>query len=126
MNALLLLVIALSCWVYWDAKSIGVRKGLMPGAFDMSPASWAGLCLLIWIVWLPLYLSKRGQLKQLADAEKAARAAGAGAQTAGLKGDSGAPADHGIGAVERVPLTNRDRAALARNARRTKASRKTP
>lgn len=126
MNALALLVVALACWVYFDAKSIGVRKGLMPGAFDMSPASWAGLCFLIWIVWFPLYLSKRGQLKQLADAEKASRARRPAVQTPGPIGDGGVSADHRMGIAESVPLTNRDRAAVARNARRTKTPKRTP
>ncbi len=66
MNAWFLFAVVVVVWVYVDARSIGVRKGLMPGSFDMSAEAWALLCLLIWVVGLPLYLSKRGELRRLA------------------------------------------------------------
>jgi hypothetical protein len=67
----LLLVAGISAWVYFDARAIGVRKGLMPGPFDMTPLGWAGLSFLLWIVWFPVYLSKRSQLRHLAAAARA-------------------------------------------------------
>ena len=63
---LLLVVIGSSIWVYFDAKSIGVRKGLEKGFFDMGPSGWAAASLLLWIFVFPAYLAKRGTLKGLA------------------------------------------------------------
>lgn len=70
MNQLiLLLVVGSSIWVYADAKSIGARKGLTTGFFDLGPGGWCAACLLLWIVAFPVYLGKR---KQIADMVKAA------------------------------------------------------
>lgn len=44
-----------------DAKRLGVRPGLLPGAWDMGPWSWFMACLLLWIVVFPMYLVKRGE-----------------------------------------------------------------
>jgi hypothetical protein len=59
-------VLGTSIWVLFDAKSNGVRKGLVSGLADMSPGGWCAACLLLWIIVFPLYLVKRGQLKQAA------------------------------------------------------------
>ena len=65
---MLMLVIVVGCaiWVFFDAKSIGVRKGLVKGFLDLGPAGWCGATLLLWIVCFPLYLVKRGSLKAAA------------------------------------------------------------
>jgi len=51
-------------WVYFDAKSIGVRTGLVSGILDLGPAGWCGCTLLFWLLCFPLYLSKRESLKK--------------------------------------------------------------
>lgn len=60
-----LTVIGTSIWVFFDAKSIGVKKGQVKGIADMSPVGWLFGCLLLWIVAFPIYLSKRGEFKRL-------------------------------------------------------------
>jgi hypothetical protein len=67
-----LLVIASSLWVYFDARSLGVRKGLAPdlgGIFDMTPLGWFLSCLILWIVAFPIYLGMRTRYKRIALAE---------------------------------------------------------
>jgi len=59
-----LVVIGTAIWVYFDANAIGVRKGLITGLGNMGPGGWAAATLLFWIIGFPLYLAKRGQLKQ--------------------------------------------------------------
>lgn len=60
---LYLLVIGCGIWVYFDAKAIGARKGLLPGFFNIGPIGWALGTLLLWIIAFPLYLIKRGDIK---------------------------------------------------------------
>lgn len=60
-------VIGSSIWVFFDARSIGVRPGLTRGLLDMPPWGWALGCLLLWIIVFPLYLIKRGDLKRAAE-----------------------------------------------------------
>ena len=61
----LLAVLASSIWVFFDAQSIGVRKGMMPGLFDMGPLLWALACIALWILFFPAYIAKRGEYRQL-------------------------------------------------------------
>ena len=63
----LLIVLGTSIWVLFDAKTIGVRKGLIPGFTDMGPWGWFVASLLLWIVGFPAYLAMRGKYKKLAD-----------------------------------------------------------
>lgn len=58
-NLVYLMVIATSIWVYFDARKIGARKGLLPGFFNLSPLTWSLSCLLLWIVGFPAYLIHR-------------------------------------------------------------------
>ena len=59
-------VIASSIGVYYDAKSLGVRRGLMPGSmFDMNPAGWAWGCGLLWIIVFPAYLATRPSYEKI-------------------------------------------------------------
>ena len=62
---LVLLVIGSSIWVYFDARSIGVKKGQVSGLADMGPGGWFLVTLLLWIVGFPFYLSKRSQFKRI-------------------------------------------------------------
>lgn len=61
-----LFVLLSSLWVYFDAKRIGARKGLLPGFGDMNPGGWFLVCLLLWIIGFPLYLIKRGKIRDAA------------------------------------------------------------
>jgi hypothetical protein len=53
-----------SIWVYFDAKSIGVQKGQIPGITDMGPVGWFFVALLLWIVGFPAWLAMRGKYKK--------------------------------------------------------------
>ncbi len=59
-DLILVIVIATSVWVAFDARSIGVRKGKIEGFFNMGAAGWFFSCLLLWVVAFPAYLVKRG------------------------------------------------------------------
>jgi hypothetical protein len=61
-----LVVIGSSIWVAADASSIGARKGLVPGFFNMGVAGWFFACLLLWIVAFPGYLATRNKIKAAA------------------------------------------------------------
>ena len=60
----LILVVATSLWVLFDARSIGVKKDVIPGFFNMGPVGWFFSCLLMWIIGFPAYIAKRGAYKQ--------------------------------------------------------------
>jgi hypothetical protein len=59
----LLAVLATDVWVYGDAKAQderGTPAVFSFGTFDIdTPAAWLLGCLLLWIVFFPLYLSRR-------------------------------------------------------------------
>jgi hypothetical protein len=59
------IVIGTSIWVFFDATTIGVKKGQVSGVADMSPVGWLLACLLLWIIAFPLYLSKRSEFKRI-------------------------------------------------------------
>ena len=59
------IVIGTSIWVFFDATTIGVKKGQVSGVADMSPIGWLLACLLLWIIAFPLYLSKRSEFKRI-------------------------------------------------------------
>jgi len=58
-----LIVIGSAIWVLIDAKTIGVKKGLVPGMGNMGPWSWFFVSLLLWIIGFPMYLYYRGKFK---------------------------------------------------------------
>lgn len=60
-----LLVIGTSFWVFFDAKTIGIKRGQVKGVADMGPGGWFLACLLLWIISFPLYLSKRSEFKRI-------------------------------------------------------------
>ena len=60
---MLLIVIASALWVIIDAKSIGVKKGLVTGIGNMGAWGWFSSCLLLWIIGFPMYLYYRGKFK---------------------------------------------------------------
>jgi hypothetical protein len=59
-------VIACGIGVYIDARTIGARKGLIPGFTDLGPFGWAISTVLLWIIAFPLYLAQRSKIKQAA------------------------------------------------------------
>lgn len=62
----LVLPLIVSIAVYMDAKAIGVKKGLLPGFFNMGAGLWALACFLFLIIALPAYLFKRSAYIQAA------------------------------------------------------------
>lgn len=58
------IIIGTTIWVWIDARTIGVRKGVIPGFFNMGVAAWVICCLGIWIIAFPGYLAKRGEYKR--------------------------------------------------------------
>ena len=52
-------VLCTTIWVFIDAKSIGVTKDRQIKGLDMSPVGWVLACILLWIFFFPVYLSKR-------------------------------------------------------------------
>lgn len=64
--AIWIAVLISGVWVYVDAKQIGVRKRLIPGFFDLGPGGWCACTILLWIVFFPAYLIKRGALRTAA------------------------------------------------------------
>ena len=65
-----LIVIGSAIWVAADASSIGARKGLIPGFFNMGPAGWFFATLLLWIIGFPGYLATRGRIKEAVALER--------------------------------------------------------
>jgi hypothetical protein len=56
-----LAMFASAVWVLFDARSIGVRKGLVPGIGNMGPTSWFVVVFMLWIVSFPAYLYYRAK-----------------------------------------------------------------
>jgi hypothetical protein len=65
MDIFILIVIGSAIWVYFDAKTIGVKKGQMTGLADLSPIGWFLTSLGLWIIAFPLYLAKRPEYKKI-------------------------------------------------------------
>ena len=65
---MLLLIIATSIWVYFDARSIKARSGFIKGVFNFEPSTWMLLCLLFWVFAFPFYLVQRKKRKEAAEA----------------------------------------------------------
>jgi hypothetical protein len=62
-NIMWLIVLGSAIWVLIDAKTIGVKKGLVTGMGNIGPWAWFFVTLLLWIVAFPMYLYYRGQFK---------------------------------------------------------------
>ncbi|MCK4843318.1 MAG: hypothetical protein KAT04_15775 [Methylococcales bacterium] len=62
--AIWIFIVISAIWVFYDAKSIGVRKGLITGLGNMNPIGWFFAVLLLCALSLPLYLMKRGTFKK--------------------------------------------------------------
>ena len=63
----LIVIVASSIWVYTDANKLGVRKDAKAGLLNLnySPMRWLVSCLLLWIIFFPLYWIKRVEYKKL-------------------------------------------------------------
>ena len=64
MGLIWLIVIGTSIWVLIDTKTLGVRKGVIKGFFNMGPLGWFLGSLHLWIVVFPAYIAKRGEYKR--------------------------------------------------------------
>jgi len=56
-----ILIIASIIWVAYDASKIGVKKGMISGMFNMGIFGWVVACILVWIIFFPAYIIKRGE-----------------------------------------------------------------
>ena len=65
--AYVIIWIAGSFWVLYDAKKIGAKRDRFGGLLAMGPWGWFFTCLLLEVIGLVLYLFKRGQLKRLSE-----------------------------------------------------------
>ena len=62
---ILLVILGTSVWVLFDARSIGVKKGMVKGLANMGPWGWFFVTLFLWIVGFPAYLAMRGKDKKI-------------------------------------------------------------
>lgn len=58
-----LIIFISAIWVLFDAKNIGVKKGLVTGMGNMGPWAWAIVTAFLWIIGFPMYLYYRGKFK---------------------------------------------------------------
>ena len=70
-----IILIAVSVWVFLDAKAIGDDRGRTPGVVNTRAGFWAGGVFLALIVVLPFYLLMRFHYNRLLAERRAARAA---------------------------------------------------
>jgi hypothetical protein len=70
------IIITSSIWVYYDAKKIGARRGLLSGFFNLGPLAWAFCCLLLWIIGFPAYLIMREKIKAAAHGQSDSKTVG--------------------------------------------------
>ncbi|MBP7287001.1 MAG: SHOCT domain-containing protein [Nannocystaceae bacterium] len=73
-----LIVLASAAWMAVDAAQLGYDKRDVRGLAAMSPAGWFICGLLLWIVAFPLYLVKRGELREAGERRRLAPNAQAG------------------------------------------------
>ncbi len=78
-----IIVLGSAGWVLYDAKSIGVRKGVITGIGNMGPWAWFFGCLLLWIVAFPMYLIKRGDFIKALKGDSPVQSASANASKVG-------------------------------------------
>lgn len=64
------LLLASAVWVYFDAKSLGARRGLVSGMAGTGPAMWAFGVVAMWILVFPLYLLNRSKIRAAAQASR--------------------------------------------------------
>jgi hypothetical protein len=62
---ILLVILGTSIWVLFDARAIGVKKGMVKGLANMGPWGWFFVTLFLWIVGFPAYLAMRGKYKKI-------------------------------------------------------------
>lgn len=65
-----LFILGISALVYFDAQSIGARRGLIPGLGNMGPLGWFISCLLLWFIVFPFYLYTRKSIKEAVKKER--------------------------------------------------------
>lgn len=68
---IMLVIFGTSIWVFFDARSIGVKKGQVKGLVDMGPLGWFFVTLLLWIIGFPAYLATRNKYKKISEEKSA-------------------------------------------------------
>lgn len=63
------IIIVSAIWVLIDAKSIGVRKGVVSGLGNIGPWGWFFVVAFLWIIGFPMYLYYRGKFKEALSTE---------------------------------------------------------
>lgn len=56
-------VLATSIWVAVDASNLGAPRDRNLGVAGSSPLAWGLACIVMWIVFFPLYLAKRPRIR---------------------------------------------------------------
>jgi len=51
-TGLMIEIVLISAWIYFDSKIIGVQRGQVKGICNMSPASWLLASLFVWFITL--------------------------------------------------------------------------
>ena len=57
------MVLATSIWVAVDASNLGAPRDRNLGVAGSSPLAWGLACIVMWIVFFPLYLAKRTKIR---------------------------------------------------------------
>ena len=57
------MVLATSIWVAVDASNLGAPRDRSLGVAGSSPLAWGQACIVMWIVFFPLYLAKRTKIR---------------------------------------------------------------
>lgn len=74
-DAVLLIVLGTSIWVFFDAKSIGIKSGLLGDGFlDMGVTGWVFSCVSLWLIAFPAYLVQRRNYIQAIQKKQQAKA----------------------------------------------------
>ena len=60
---ILVTVLATSIWVAVDASNLGAPRDRNLGVAGSSPLAWGLACIVMWIVFFPLYLAKRTKIR---------------------------------------------------------------
>src|SRR5271165_5813036 len=62
----LFIVAGTTIWVLIDSINIGAKRDRTLGMAGTSPAAWFFGCIILWIVFFPLYLYQRDKIKAAA------------------------------------------------------------
>ena len=87
-SIMIVLVLGTSIWAAIDASKIGAGKVASNNwSVNTSPVQWFFLCVLLWIVFFPLYLVKRSGIRKAVIASQGTRQPGSVLPAAGWYAD---------------------------------------